>query len=69
MGAYNYMINAIQSGYISELNEKVKDLEKKVDILKEWVDYHEEQLKSLRKNDDVYRSGQEENSIGKANDS
>ena len=48
MGAYDFMWNAIQSGKISDLNEKVDELEKKVEILKEWVDYLEGELKELK---------------------
>ena len=45
MGAYDFMWNAIQSGQISDLNERIEALEKKVEILKEWVDYLEAERK------------------------
>lgn len=45
MGAYDYMWNAVQSGQIREMEERVEDLEKKVEILKEWIDYLSNELK------------------------
>lgn len=48
MSAFNFIWDLSQSGQISELVEKVEDLEKKVEILKEWVDYLEGQLKELK---------------------
>lgn len=49
MGAYDFMWNAIQSGQIRDMGERVEDLEKKVEILKEWVDYLQKELE--KKND------------------
>lgn len=48
MGALDFMWDMAQSGQIASLEEKVDELEKKVEILKEWVDYLEGQLKELK---------------------
>ena len=45
MGAYDFMWNSIQAGQISDLNERIEALEKKVEILKEWIDYLEAERK------------------------
>ena len=47
MSAYNYMINAMQSGQLSEHSETLEDLNKKVEILHEWVKYLNERVKTL----------------------
>ena len=39
MGLYNYLINACQSGQISDLEERVEKLEEQNQILYEWVQY------------------------------
>jgi len=39
MGGFDFTWNAIQSGQIREMDERVEELEKKVEILKEWIDY------------------------------
>lgn len=49
MSFYDLMVDAAQSGKISELEGKVEELEKKVEILKEWVDYLQNELKELKK--------------------
>jgi uncharacterized protein (UPF0335 family) len=49
MGAYDYMMNAIQSGQIRELVERVEKLEEQNAILYEWVQYFKQQLET--KND------------------
>ena len=49
MGAYDFMWNSIQSGQIRDLNEQVETLEKKVEILKEWIDYLNNEIKELKK--------------------
>ena len=45
MSLFNYMWDLSQSGQISELKEKVEDLEKKVEILHEWVQYFKQHIK------------------------
>lgn len=45
MGLYDFWWNAAQSGQISELEERIEELEKKVVILKEWVDFLEAERK------------------------
>lgn len=37
MGAYDFAWNAIQSGQIRESEERIEELEKKVELLYEWV--------------------------------
>lgn len=49
MSAYDFMWNAVQSGQIGDHDERIEELEKKVEILHEWVLYLKEQLKD--KND------------------
>ena len=41
MGALDFWWNAHQSGQIDRLEERIEELEKKVAILKEWVDFLE----------------------------
>jgi archaellum component FlaC len=48
MGWYDYMWNASQSGQIRELQEKVEELEKKTEVLKEWVDFLHNEIKVLK---------------------
>ena len=45
MGALDFTWNAIQSGQIGDHDDRIEELEKKVEILKEWVDYLNNQLK------------------------
>lgn len=45
MGAYDFMWNSIQAGQIDDLQERIEALEKKVEILKEWIDYLEAERK------------------------
>ena len=39
MGAFDFTLNAIQSGQIRELEERIEKLEKQNEILYEWVQY------------------------------
>jgi chaperonin cofactor prefoldin len=41
MGVYDLILHASQSEQISELEKRIEDLEKKVVVLKEWVDFLE----------------------------
>lgn len=57
MGAYGYVMDAIQSGYISELNEKNKtqqqeitELKTKVLNLEKWVVYLNSRLDMIQSN-------------------
>jgi uncharacterized small protein (DUF1192 family) len=45
VGALDFWWNASQSSQIAELVERIEDLEKKVVVLKEWVDYLEAERK------------------------
>lgn len=48
MGAYNLLVDAIQSGYISEQGKTIEDLNKKCDLLYEWVQYLNGQIEELK---------------------
>ena len=39
MGAYDFMWNSIQAGQIDDLQEQVKELEKRIAILEGWIRY------------------------------
>ena len=39
MGAYDFMWNSIQAGQIDDLQEHVKKLEKRIEILEGWIRY------------------------------
>jgi len=45
MGWFDYWQNAVQSGQISDLEERVEKLEEQNQILYEWVQYFKQQLK------------------------
>ena len=45
MGVWNFIVDAHQSGQISELEERIKKLEEQNEILYEWVQYFKQQLK------------------------
>lgn len=49
MGAYDFMWNSIQSGRISDLNEKVEVLEKNMSIAKQWIEYLNKRIEELEK--------------------
>ena len=53
MGAYDFMVNAAQSGQISELQDKVKKLEKNMDLAKEWVEYLKKRIDELEKQNGI----------------
>lgn len=42
MGAYDFMMNAIQSGQISDLVEEIERLNRRVEILEGWIRYYGE---------------------------
>lgn len=44
MGAYDFTWNAIQSGQIHDLEERIEKLEEQNQILYEWVQYFKQQL-------------------------
>lgn len=39
MGLYDYWVNTVQSGQIAKLESRIRELEEKVEILHEWVEY------------------------------
>ena len=45
MGAYDFMWNAIQSGQIRDLVERIEKLEEQNKILYEWVQYFRQKEK------------------------
>jgi uncharacterized protein (UPF0335 family) len=45
MGGFDFTWNAIQSGQIRELEERIEKLEEQNQILYEWVQYFKSQLK------------------------
>lgn len=53
MGLYDFWWNSVQSGQISDLEGKVHELNEKVIILKEWVDYLEKEIKELKAKDGI----------------
>lgn len=40
MGAYDLLINAIQEGKISTLEDRIETLLKRVEILEDWIRYY-----------------------------
>ena len=66
MGAYGFMMDAIQSGYIAELNDKNKtqqeeivELKTKVLNLEKWVVYLNSRLDMIESNNTKSRTGDE----------
>jgi peptidoglycan hydrolase CwlO-like protein len=53
MGAYDFMVNMGQSGQISELQEKVRELEKNMDLAKQWVEYLKKRIDELEKQNGI----------------
>jgi hypothetical protein len=45
MGAYDFTMNAIQSGQIRDLEKRIKKLEEQNQILYEWVQYFRQKEK------------------------
>ncbi len=48
MGAFDFVWNAHQSGQLDDLEKEIETLQKQVLILKEWVDYLNNELKTLK---------------------
>lgn len=48
MSAYDFMWNAIQQGELSEHAQTIEELNKKCDILYEWVKYLNAQIEELK---------------------
>ena len=48
MGLYDWWWNSVQSGQIGDLEEEIKTLKEQVFILKEWVDYLNAELTTLK---------------------
>ncbi len=49
MGLYDFWWNSVQSGQIDDLTDQVQQLQEKVAILKDWVEYLERELEELKK--------------------
>ena len=49
MGLYDFWWNSVQSGQITDLEDQVCQLNEKVAILKEWIDYLERELAEVKK--------------------
>lgn len=47
MGALDFTWNAIQSGQIHEAEDRIEELEKKVELLYEWVMYLKGRIEEL----------------------
>lgn len=45
MGAWNFMVDMGQYATLSEHEERIAELEKKIEILHEWTEYLYKQLK------------------------
>lgn len=54
MSGFHFMWDAIQAGQIQTLEERIEELEKRTEILKEWVDYLNTELEKA-KNDSLHR--------------
>jgi len=54
MSGFHFMWDAIQAGQIRTLEERIEELEKRTEILKEWVDYLNTELEKA-KNDSLHR--------------
>jgi len=48
MSAYGFMMDAIHSGQLSEQAETIEDLNKKCDLLYEWVQYLNGEIERLK---------------------
>jgi prefoldin subunit 5 len=53
MGAYDFMVNASQSGQISDLQNRVKKLERNMDLAKEWIEYLKKRIDELEKQNGI----------------
>lgn len=51
MSAFDFLWNSVQSGQIDDLTDEVKQLNEKVIILKEWIEYLEKEIKELKAKD------------------
>lgn len=49
MGAYDYMMNAVQSGQINDLIEKVEKLEKDLETARAWIEHLTERVEKLER--------------------
>jgi len=49
VGLYDFLWNTAQEGQINDLQDEVKQLQEKVAILKDWIDYLERELEELKK--------------------
>ena len=64
MGVWNFIVDMHQSGQISELEKRIEDLEKKVVVLKEWVDFLEAERNNNDRNSSTSRQVKQSNPIG-----
>ena len=49
MGAYGFMWDAIQSGQIHTVEEKVESLEKDMETARAWIEYLVKRIEELEK--------------------
>jgi uncharacterized coiled-coil protein SlyX len=47
MGALDFTWNAIQSGQIRELDEKIEDLEKNMETARAWIEHLTKRIEEL----------------------
>ena len=63
MSAYNFMIDAIQSGELSAQAKTIEDLNKKCDLLYEWVQYLNSEIERLKNGECKARESKQESPV------
>ena len=53
MGVYDYMVNAAQSGQLSEHERRIKKFEKDLDLARQWVEYLKKRIDELEKQNGI----------------
>lgn len=57
MGAYDFTWNAIQSGQIHSLEEKIELLEKDMETARAWIEYLTKRIDELEKQNGISNNG------------